>query len=159
MVADTMQAAAAATSLEDLFLRLEDAGIMLRIDRSVMPTMAKAPTLATWELEQLRTLENVVRRGHLESVDRGRLSFADGSVAVADDALVVHCAADGLKYPPLVPVWRPDGDHAAADQGRIPLLRRGAGRVRRGDPRRRRREEPALPAVAATATRWRSGPG
>jgi hypothetical protein len=108
MAADTMQAAEGAGSLEDLFLRLEDAGIMLRIDRTVVPTMAKTPTLATWELEQLRTLQNVVRRGHLVTVGRGQLHFADGSVAVADDALVVHCAADGLKYPPLVPVWRPE---------------------------------------------------
>jgi len=108
MAADTMQAAEQSTSPEDLFLRLEDAGIMLRIDRTVMPTMAKAPTLATWELEKLRTLENVVRRGHLQHVDRGSLTLADGSVAVADDALVVHCAADGLKYPPLLPVWRPE---------------------------------------------------
>jgi hypothetical protein len=107
MAADMMQAAEQASSLEGLFLALEDAGIMLRIDRTVMPTMAKAPTLATWELEQLRTLQNVVRRGHVETVDRGKLTFADGSVAVAEDALVVHCAADGLKYPPLVPVWRP----------------------------------------------------
>ncbi|NYG06796.1 hypothetical protein BJ986_001283 [Phycicoccus badiiscoriae] len=106
MAADIWQAGASASSLEDLFLRLEAAGVMLRIDRTVVPTMAKAPTLATWELEQLRTLENVVRRGHLESVDRGKLTFADGSVAVADDALVVHCAADGLKYPPLVPLWQ-----------------------------------------------------
>ena len=105
--ADIMQAAAAAGSLEDLFLRLEDSHIMLRIDRTVIPTMAKTPTLATWELEQLRTLENVLRRGHLQSVERGRLTFADGSVAVSADALVVHCAADGLKYPPLVPVWGP----------------------------------------------------
>ncbi len=109
MAADTLQAGAESTSLEDLFLRLEDAGIMLRIDRAVMPTMAKAPTLALWELEQLRTLEHVLRRGHLEAVDRGRLAFADGTVTVADDAVVVHCAADGLKYPPLVPVWRPEG--------------------------------------------------
>ena len=36
------------------------------------------------------------------------MTFADGSLAVAKDALVVHCAADGLKYPPLVPVWRPE---------------------------------------------------
>ncbi len=107
MAADTMQAAEQSTSLEDLFLRLEDAGIMLRIDRTAMPTMAKAPTLATWELDQLRTLENVVRRGHIGSVERGKLTFADGSVAVADDAVIVHCAADGLKYPPLVPVWQP----------------------------------------------------
>ena len=106
MAADTMQAAGVATSIDDLFLRLEDAGIMLRIDRRVMPTMAKAPTLAMWELEHLRSLENVLRRGHIETVDRGKLTFADGSVAVADDAVVVHCAADGLKYPPLVPIWR-----------------------------------------------------
>jgi NAD(P)-binding Rossmann-like domain len=108
MAADVMQAASVADTPDKLFLGLEEAGVMLRIDRSVMPTMAKAPTLATWELEKLRTVENVVRRGHLRAVDRGRLTFADGSVAVADDALVVHCAADGLKYPPLVPVWRPD---------------------------------------------------
>jgi hypothetical protein len=70
--------------------------------------MAKAPTLAMWELEQLRTLENVVRRGHIAAVDRGKLGFVDGSVAIANDALVVHCAADGLKYPGLVPVWSPE---------------------------------------------------
>lgn len=108
MAADTMQAAEQATSLEDLFLRLEDAGIMLRIDETVMPTMAKTPTLATWELEQLRTIENVVRRGHITSVDRRKIIFEGGAVAIADDALVVHCAADGLKYPGLVPVWRPE---------------------------------------------------
>ncbi|WP_226963455.1 NAD(P)-binding protein [Nostocoides sp. F2B08] len=107
MAADIMAAAAGAASLEDLFLRLEDADVMLRIDPAVMPTMAKTPTLATWELDQLRTLEHVLRRGHLKAVDRGRLTFADGSVTIAADALVVHCAADGLKYPPLVPLWGP----------------------------------------------------
>jgi hypothetical protein len=108
MVADTMQAATEAASLEDLFLRLEDAGIMLRVDRSVTPTMAKTPTLAAWELDQLRTIEHVVRLGHIEQVDRGKIRLAEGEVTIADDALVVHCAADGLKYPPLVPVWRPE---------------------------------------------------
>jgi hypothetical protein len=108
MAADIMAAAEESTSLEELFLRLEDAGVMLRIDRTVMPTMAKTPTLAMWELEQLRTIENVVRHGHIRHVDRGRLDFADATVGVADDAIVVHCAADGLKYPPLLPVWRPE---------------------------------------------------
>ncbi|MGZ4589678.1 MAG: NAD(P)-binding protein [Actinomycetes bacterium] len=108
MVADTMRAAEAARSLDDLFLRLEDAGIMLRIDRSVTPTMAKAPTLGMWELEQLRTIDHVVRRGHIDTVSRGTIDFADGSVAVAEDALVVNCAADGLKMPPLVPIWGPE---------------------------------------------------
>ena len=107
MVADIMQAAETAASLPDLFLRLEDAGIMLRIDRAVMPTMAKTPTLADWELEQLRSIEHVVRLGHIVRVDRGKISLTEGSVAIPEDALVVHCAADGLKRPPRVPVWRP----------------------------------------------------
>jgi hypothetical protein len=109
MVADTMLAATQSSSLEDLFLRLEDAGIMLRVDRAVTPTMAKAPTLATWELERLRSVENVVRRGHLRRVDPGCLRFDDGDVGVAGDALVVHCAASGLKYPPSVAIWGPKG--------------------------------------------------
>jgi len=108
MAADVMQAAAEADSLDGLFLQLEERGVMLRIDRSVTPTMAKAPTLATWELDHLRTIEDVVRRGRIRAVDRGRLHFADGAVNLPDDTLVVHCAADGLKNPPLVPVWAPD---------------------------------------------------
>ena len=107
MVADTMQAATVAASLEDLFLRLEEAGIMLRVDRTVTPTMAKAPTLATWELDQLRTIQNVVRLGHVRRVEPGRLILDEGSVKVAADGLVVHCAAAGLKYPPSVPIWGP----------------------------------------------------
>ncbi|MEI5676400.1 MULTISPECIES: NAD(P)-binding protein [unclassified Nocardioides] len=108
MVADLMGAAATAPSLDALFLALEDAGIMMRIDRSVTPTMAKAPTLGRWELDLLRSVEHVVRLGHLLSVRPGRLELESGTVALAPDALVVNCAADGLKLPPLVPIWRPD---------------------------------------------------
>lgn len=109
MAADTMQAAATASSLAELFLRLEDAGIMLRIDRTVMPTMAKAPTLAEWELEQLRSLQNVIRLGHIRRVDRGRITLDEGAITVAPDAVVVHCAASGLKYPPSKPIWAEEG--------------------------------------------------
>ncbi|WP_406829555.1 FAD/NAD(P)-binding protein [Pedococcus sp. KACC 23699] len=108
MLADLMESARHARSLDELFLRLEALGVMLRIDPSVTPTMAKAPTLAEWELDQLRTIEDVVRRGHIQDVTRGRLTFAHGSVQVAQDAVVVHCAADGLRIPGTVPVWRPE---------------------------------------------------
>jgi hypothetical protein len=107
MVADIMAAAGAAESLVDLFLRLEDAGAMVRFDRSVTPTMAKTPTLAVWELEALRSIEHVVRLGHIQAVRPGRLAFDEGSVDVAPDAVVVHCAASGFKYPPIVPIWGP----------------------------------------------------
>jgi hypothetical protein len=107
MAADTFEAAAEATSVDDLFLLLEDAGVMLRIDRSVTPTMAKAPTLALWELDLLRTIEDVVRLGHIEHVEPKRMVLAEGEVSLAGDAVVVHCAAPGLQYKPLVPLWQP----------------------------------------------------
>ena len=109
LAADTMAAAADAESLDDLFLRLEAAGVMLRIDRGVVPTMAKTPTLGAWELDLLRTIEHVVRLGHIEHVTRrARSSSTRGSVPLAPGSLVVHCAASGLQYPPLVPLWGTD---------------------------------------------------
>ena len=108
LAADTMAAAADAESLDDLFLRLEAAGVMLRIDRDVVPTMAKTPTLGAWELDLLRTIEHVVRLGHIEHVTRREIVLEHGSVPLAPGSLVVHCAASGLQYPPLVPVWGPD---------------------------------------------------
>jgi hypothetical protein len=105
MAADTVQAAAQAASPDDLFCRLEEAGVMLRIDRSVTPTMAKTPTLAQWELDRLRTIEDVVRLGHLQHVEPARLVLSEGEVAIAEDAVIVHCAASGLQYRPLVPIW------------------------------------------------------
>ena len=105
LAADTMEAAARALSADDLFLRLEAVGIMLRIDRSVTPTMAKTPTLAQWELDRLRTIETVVRLGHLQHAEPSRLVLSKGEVAIARHAVIVHCAASGLQYPPLVPIW------------------------------------------------------
>lgn len=108
MVADMMAAAATADSLDQLFLRLEELGIMLRVDRSVTPTMAKTPTLGHWELELLRSVEDVVRLGHIDTVHPGRIELEEGAVRIPQDALVVNCAADGLKNPPLLPIWQPD---------------------------------------------------
>jgi hypothetical protein len=106
--ADMMAAAAEAESLDDLFLRLEDAGVMLRVDPEVSPTMAKTPTLGRWELDLLRTVDRVVRLGHVRRVTRREIVLDHGSVPLAPGSLVVHCAASGLRYPPLVPIWAPD---------------------------------------------------
>lgn len=109
MVADIVEAAEAAESLPDLFLRLEAAGVMLRIDRDVTPTMARTPTLAHWELDLLRSIENVVRLGHIRGVSPGAIALDEGTVPIAQDAVVVHCAAAGLRDVPEVPIWASEG--------------------------------------------------
>ncbi|HEX3930139.1 MAG TPA: NAD(P)-binding protein [Nocardioides sp.] len=107
MAADIMQSAAVASSLDEVLLGLEEAGVMMRLDPSVMPSMARAPTLGRWELDLLRSVERVVRRGHVLRVDRGLVTLAEGTISTAPDAVVVHCAASGLRNPPLVRVWSP----------------------------------------------------
>ena len=108
MAADTMEAAAQAQSLDEMFLSLESRGVMLRIDQGVVPTMAKGPTLGMWELDLLRSVEHVVRLGHITGISSDAIVLAEGSVPLPPNALVVHCAAPGLKYPPRVPIWGPD---------------------------------------------------
>jgi hypothetical protein len=106
MAADVEQAAADAASVDDMFVRLEDAGVMLRLDPGVTPTMAKVPTLAEWELDRLRSITDVVRLGHLHRVEPSRLLLDAGEVVVAADAVVVHAAAPGLPVRRPVPIWR-----------------------------------------------------
>jgi hypothetical protein len=118
LAADTMAAAAGAASLDELFLRLEAAGVVMRIDPAVTPTMAKTPTLGAWELDLLRTIEDVVRLGHVLRATEHELVLERGTVALAPGSVVVHCAASGLAYPPLVPVW-------GADAIRIQTVRAG----------------------------------
>jgi hypothetical protein len=108
MTGDMWSAAASAGSLDDLFVNLEESGVMFRIDQSVLPTMAKAPTLGAWELELLRSIENVVRLGHVTAVTRQEIVLADGVAPLTPGVLVVHCAASGLTYPQIVPIWEPD---------------------------------------------------
>ena len=108
LAADTMAAASEAESLDDLFLRLEAAGVMLRIETDLVPTMAKTPTLGMWELDLLRTVENVVRLGHIKHVGAGEIVLERGIVPLSPGSLVVHAAASGLQYPPAVPIWGPD---------------------------------------------------
>jgi hypothetical protein len=107
-VGDTMTAAADAESLDDFFLRLEATGALLRVDTDVVPEMAKTPTLGVWELDLLRTIENVVRLGHVEHVVADEIVLDKGSVRLDPGSLVVHCAASGLQYPPMVPIWGDD---------------------------------------------------
>src|SRR6476646_4469335 len=90
LAADTMASAADAESLDDLFLRLEAADVMLRIDPGVTPTMAKTPTLGVWELDVLRSVERVVRLGHVRHVTVSEIVLDRGSVPLPPDSLLVH---------------------------------------------------------------------
>ena len=103
-----MEAAAHADSEEDLFARLESAGQFRRVEQSVPATMYKSAFVADWELELLRGIENVVRLGHVRRIERDRIVLERGEVSTKATNLHVHCAADGLRRPPAVPIFAND---------------------------------------------------
>ncbi|HEY6814199.1 MAG TPA: hypothetical protein VI168_01545 [Croceibacterium sp.] len=104
-IASQLEAAASAISLDDLFDRLEAAGLLFRVDEQVAPTMYKAPTMSTAELELLRRIEDVVRLGHVRRITHDAIELDEGSVPAGPGDVYVHCAAPGLNPAPAVPIF------------------------------------------------------
>ena len=102
------EAAAAATSVADYFERLERLGQMLRIDQTVWPTAFRGATLAIPEVEALRTIKDVVRKGRVKRIARDSIALEQGIVDAAPDYLYVDCTAKGFRRRPPVPVFNGD---------------------------------------------------
>jgi hypothetical protein len=85
-----------AESLPDLFDRLEAKGCLLRIDQSVDPTMYRCAILSQAELSELRRIGDVVRMGHVQSIEPGRVTLEDGTLDIDGSALYIDCSADGF---------------------------------------------------------------
>lgn len=95
-------------SVEEIYERLEERGVVLRVDRSVVPTMMKGATLSAGELELLRQVENVVRMGHVDRIDLDEIVLEHGSIPTSPEHLHVHCATNGLSDRPPVPIFTDD---------------------------------------------------
>jgi hypothetical protein len=118
-IARQMEAAAGATSAEDLFDRLEAAAQLSRVDPSVRPTMFKGATISDWEIELLRRIQNVHRLGHVRSIERDRIVLDEGSVPTSPGQLHIHCAAPGVPQRPALPIF--DGDRITLQGIRLGL--------------------------------------
>jgi hypothetical protein len=100
-----LKAMAQATSVDDVFARLEADGFFLRVDTTVAPTMGRGAMVSEAELALLRQIGDVVRRGHVRRIERDRIVFDDGAVPTSESTLHVHCAAVGLARPALRPIF------------------------------------------------------
>jgi hypothetical protein len=107
-VARQAEAAAAAKSVTDLFGRLEAAGMVLRVDPRVTPTMYRCATVTQQELSLLRKLEDVVRLGRVKRLEPHRITLQNGSVEAAPGDLYVDCTAIAFDVAPSRRVFERD---------------------------------------------------
>jgi hypothetical protein len=103
-----VEAYAEATDVEDLFDRLEHAGVMLRIDRSVRPQMMHFATISTREIEVLHTIKNVIRRGRVRRIRAHSIEFADGDEPMCGSPMYIDCTASAAVPCPVQPVFQGD---------------------------------------------------
>ena len=92
--ADNLDAMKEATSVEDLFARMEASETMLRVDQAVTPTMFHYATLSTGELEQFRRIKHVVRGQRVDRVETDHMLMVNGEkVATEPNTLYIDCTA------------------------------------------------------------------
>ncbi len=113
-----MRAFAQAETVDDIFLRLEAAGTMLRINRTVTPTMFHYATMSQGEVETLRQIGDVVRLGRVVSIAPDAMRLQQGSLPVEPDTLFVDCTASAVAPRPTVPMFQ--GDRITPQMARIP---------------------------------------
>jgi hypothetical protein len=93
-----LDAYAHAENLDDMFERLEASEEIFRIYPEVKPAMHYGATVSRNELSQLRRIRNVVRLGHVQSVEGASLQLEQGKIELPHDTLFVDCTARGLRY-------------------------------------------------------------
>ena len=103
-----MKAAATAATVTDIFHQLEQDGVMLRIDETVEPEMFHYATISQGEVDRLRTIGKVVRKGRVERIEQGRMHLAGGEEAMPADTLYIDCTASAVRPKPVAPQWQDD---------------------------------------------------
>lgn len=106
--AANLEAAAAATTPDDLFARLEAAGTLVRLDPDVPPGKFRGATISTGEVALLRQIRDVIRKGRVLEIERHRMVLEQGEVPADPHHLYIDCTANGLPQRPPAPVF--DGD-------------------------------------------------
>jgi hypothetical protein len=106
--AKQMRALAQATSVDDLFLRMEADHQMLRIDPSHLPRMFHFATISEGEVALLRQIAQVIRRGRVQAIESGGLLCDEGRHSLPADTVYVDCTASAVGFRPNRPMFEAD---------------------------------------------------
>jgi hypothetical protein len=91
--------------IDDFFEKISKAGGLLRIDDNIKPTMYRCSTVTRAELEQLKRINNIVRKGRVKTVSDNEIVLEEGSITTNLNTLHIDCAGDGLAKRPPTPIF------------------------------------------------------
>ena len=102
------EAIAAASSIEDLFDRLEASGVLLRIDPDVRPKMFHGATVSQDELAELRRVKNIIRKGRVKRISADRIELEEGAFPTTANTVHVDCSASAITNLETKPIFQGD---------------------------------------------------
>lgn len=106
--ANQFEAIAQASSITDMFDRLEACGYFLRLDSNVRPSMFHGATISEMELAQLRKIKNITRLGRVQSIEKDRIILDDGEIATSLHNLHIDCSASAITNLDMKPIFQGD---------------------------------------------------
>jgi hypothetical protein len=107
-VANQFLAITKANSVQELFDNLEDADILLRIDKTVRPTMFHGATVSPLELTALRKIKNCIRLGRVLRIEKNQIVLEKGSIPTTTDCIHVDCSASAISNTAIKTVFKGD---------------------------------------------------
>jgi hypothetical protein len=107
MQASWVSAAAQATDGHDFAHRFAADGMLVRVDETVEGDMFRGATVSRYEIDRLRSLENVVRGRKVRRVSSVSLVLDEGQASSHPGEVVVDCTAAGIRPTAVVPAFAP----------------------------------------------------
>jgi len=104
-LANSLEAAAYAQNLDEIYDRLERAKELLRVDAGVRPAMFHQATISHGELDMLRRVKNVVRNKHVRRIQADEVVLDKGRLPVRSDTLFIDCTTRSISFGPTRPVF------------------------------------------------------
>ena len=82
--------------VDDAFLELEKIENVFRLDDEIMPTKWKCATISKRELQTIRKIQNVIRKGRVKKLTKTNVFLERGKEQNFDRSINIDCSAGGL---------------------------------------------------------------
>ena len=83
---------------DEMFAKLGERGVMLRIDESVTPKMFHFAVISPGEIDMMRAVTQVYRQGRVTKIEPGTMHFASETVEVPENTLFIDCTATAVPF-------------------------------------------------------------
>lgn len=104
-IAAQVEALDGASSIDEVFERLESSGNVARVDPNVKPEAYHCAVISDDELAQLRRVTNIVRLGRVTAINADQIVLEQGTIPTGPNTLHIDCSAAGIPTLPAKPVF------------------------------------------------------